>query len=398
MSHQSLFKPIQINTVEIKNRIVMSPMAMNDAYPAGYPSEQSKAFFAARANGGVGLIIVGGSVGTERAWGETPFPGCYRMDINDTLSGFAELVDRVHAFDSKIFVQLIHSFGRLGSSKRSGKQPISCTAEPLVVEEESWPEGMRFPGGYIGETPREIPISEIIALEDEFSNSAIRAVAAGFDGLEIASHLSYLAASFLSPRVNRRTDMYGGSLKNRMRFLVNTVHKTRNKIGPDFPLGVKLICNEHMEGGLTIEDCVEIANVLDGEGVDYISLADGCYESMKWSTPPEDGTLLEHGEPQAFKRVLKIPIITHNLHNPNLAESAVAEGNTDMVALGRPLLADPEWANKVKKDKVSEIVKCDGDNFCQVRLFFGLSVRCKLNPNLGRERYMPEFWQPPYAY
>jgi len=398
MSYQSLFKPLQINTVEIKNRIIMSPMAVNDAYPAGYIGEQGKAYYAARAKGGVGLIIVGGSLGTKRAWEESPFTGCYRLDNGDSLGNLSELVDLIHAFDTKIFVQLIHGFGRMGSSKRSGKQPISCTAEPLVVPEDMWPEGMKFPGGYVGETPREISIPEIIELEDEFANSALRTVAAGFDGIEIVSMLSYLAASFLSPRVNRRTDMYGGNLQNRMRFLLNTIHKTRDKVGPDFPLGVRLICNEHVEGGLTIDDCVEIAKVLESEGVDYISLMDGCYETMKYSTPSEDGTLLEHGEPQAFKKALKIPIVTNNLHNPDLAESAVAENKTDMVALGRPMLADPEWANKVKEGRVDKIIECDRDNFCIVRLFFGLPVRCKLNPNLGRERYMSEYWQPPYTY
>lgn len=398
MSYESLFQPIKINGVEIKNRIVMSPMLLNDAYPAGYVSEQSKALFAARAKGGVGLVILGGTAHTKWAWETATYSNSFRMDIDDTLSGFSELVDRVHAFDAKIFCQLMQSFGRVGSSKRYGVQPESCTAEPLVAAEDAFPEGLRIPGGHAWEIPRELPTSEIIEIEDASADSATRIVAAGFDGMEIACHLSYLAASFLSPLVNKRTDLYGGSFQNRMRFLLNTVRKIRDKIGPDFPMGIKLICNEHVEGGLTAEESAEIAKVLEKEGMGYVALADGCYQSLKFANPAEDGTLLKHGELQAFKKKLKIPIMAHSYHDPDIAEKVVAERKTDMVVLGRQLLADPDWANKVKDGKVSEITRCDRDNFCLLRLFLGLPVRCKLNPNLGRERYMPEYWQPPYQY
>ena len=119
--------------------------------------------------------------------------------------------------------------------------------------------------------------------------------------------MSYLVTSFLSPSSNQRTDEYGGSPENRMRFLLNMVQKTRALVGQDFPVGVKLICNEHLADGLSIEDCVEIGRALERAGVDYLSLSDGTYENQRLSVPSEDGTLLEHGEPQAFKQALGIP-------------------------------------------------------------------------------------------
>ena len=395
MKYEELFRPIKIGNIEIKNRIVMSPMALCDAHPPGYPSEQTKAVFAARAKGGAGLIIMGGTLSTRIGW-ETCGGHNYRIDVPGTLGAMCEVAERVHAYGTKCFVQLMQCLGRQGTSRNTGVQPVSCTAEAYSTAEEDLPEGMKFPGGLAGELPRELTVSEIEALEDEEADSAIRAVAAGFDGIEIPCHHGYLALSFLSPRINKRNDLYGGGLENRIRFILNTVRKTRDRIGPDFPLGVRLCAAEHVEGGLTCNESVEAAKILEKEGIDFVDLADGVYEKHKYISPEADGTLLEHGEPQAFKKALNIPVIIPSIHDPDMAEAAVRNGSTDMVALGRQLLADPDWANKVKEGKVDSIVKCDRDNKCIMRFFFGLPVRCPLNPNLGRERFMPEYYQPPF--
>ena len=181
-----------------------------------------------------------------------------------------------------------------------------------------------------------------------------------------------------------------------MRFLLNTLRKTREQVGPDFPLGVRLCANEHVEGGLTCQDCVEVAKILEKEGVDFIHLADGVYEAHQYVTPEKEGTLFEHGEPQAFKKALKIPVITPSVHDPDVAETAVGRGHTDMIASARQMLADAEWANKVKEGRIKDIRRCDRDGACTVKLFFGLPVRCKINPDMGRERFMREYDQPPF--
>jgi 2,4-dienoyl-CoA reductase-like NADH-dependent reductase (Old Yellow Enzyme family) len=386
----SLFQAIRLNTVEIKNRIVMSAMAVGDGSPAGHVTEQTKAFYTARAKGGVGLIVLGGCVSTQRAWDEAPFNGVYRTDVKEAVSALRELVDAVHAHGAKIFVEPMTSFGRLGSSKKSGLEPVAPSAIRLTIPEGAFPDIMTVPGGRTMEMPREISIPEIVALEDEVAQSATIALEAGFDGIELAAHMSYLVTSFLSPRSNKRTDVYGGSLENRLRFLLNIVTKTRTIVGPDYPVGVKLICNEHVDGGLTISDTVEIGQALERAGVDYLSLSEGCYETLKMSTPTEDGALLKHGEPQAFKKTLGIPIVVPSVHDPDLAAETIAVGNADMIAFGRPLLADPAWASKTLDGRVNEIVRCDHDNYCILRLMSGMRVHCKLNPAMGRESGAPD--------
>ena len=389
--YKCLFQPLKINDLEIKNRIVMSPMALGDADPRGYPTEQTAAFYAARARGGVGLIVLGGTVASTRMWDESPFSGVIRVDIDDTIPAFKRVVDAVHAFDTRIFCELAPSFGRMGSARKSGLQPVAATGgEPLVIPTNAAPKGLRFLGGTTMETPREISASELVGLEDEMAQAASRAKRAGFDGIEIACMMSYLLASFLTPRVNRRTDMYGGDLENRMRFLVNIVRKTRDLVGPDFPVGVKLICNEHVEGGLAVSEYVKIGVALEREGVDYLSLADGCYEAMEESTPSTHNGPVRHGEPQAFKEAVKIPIMVPCVHLPHLAVDAVERGYADGIVLGRPLIADPAWAEKTREARVGDITQCDFDNYCILRLMLGMAVHCKRNPEMGREAGAPD--------
>ena len=380
-----LFQPIKLGPVEIKNRVVLSPMAVGDGSPEGYPTAQTRAFNVARAKGGVGLIVLGGCVSTERAWKESPYGGGYRLDIAEAVPALRELVDSVHAYGTKIFAEPMTSFGRLGGAHGGGLQAIAPSPIPLVIPEDSFPEIMTVPGGRVMPIPREVTIPEIVALEDDTAKSAVIARQAGFDGVEIGAHMSYLVTSFLSPRSNHRTDDYGGSAENRMRFLLNIFEKTRALVGRDFPVGVKLICNEHLDDGLSVEDCVEIGKALERAGVDYLSLSDGTYENQRLSVPSEDGTLLEHGEPQAFKQALDIPIAVPSIHDPYLAANTLAGGHADMISLGRPLLADPEWANKTREDRVEEIRRCDRDNYCILRLMTGMRPHCKINPEMGRE-------------
>lgn len=390
-----LFTPIKIGSLEIKNRIVMSGMAVGDASPLGYPTEQTRAYYTARARGGVGLIILGGCVSTQRAWEEAPYGGLYRFDIEEAIPALRELVDAVHAFDAKIFAGTMTSFGRMGSSRRYGVEPVSASAIQMVIPEDAFPDIMTVPGGRVMEMPREITIPEIVALEDEMAKSGSIAQQAGFDGIEIAAHMSYLVASFLSFRTNKRNDIYGGNLENRMRFLLNIVKKVRIAVGPDFPIGVKLICNEHLDGGLTVTDTVEIGKALERAGVNYITLSDGCYENQKLSVPSEDGALLKHGEPQAFKGALNIPLIAPTYHGPVLAADAIAQGFSDMISLGRPLLADPYWVKKTLEGRIDDIILCDRDNYCILRLMMGMRPHCKLNPDMGRESgtYSLPIWQ-----
>ena len=334
---------------------------------------------------GVGLIVLGGCVSTERAWKESPYGGGYRLDLEEAIPALRRLVDAVHEHGAKIFAEPMTSFGRLCGAHGGSVDAIAPSPIPLVIPEDSFPEIMTVPGGRVLPTPRAATIPELVELEDGTASSALISKRAGFDGVEIGAHMSYLVTSFLSPRSNKRTDDYGGSPENRVRFLLNIVDKTRALVGPDFPVGVKLICNEHLADGLSLEDCVEIGRTLEQAGVDYISLSDGTYENQRLSVPSEDASLVKHGEPQAFKQALRIPVVVPSIHDPYLAADTVAAGHADMISLGRPMLADPEWANKTQEGRIGYIRRCDRDNYCILRLMTGMRPQCKINPEMGRE-------------
>ena len=246
-----------------------------------------------------------------------------------------------------------------------------------------------------GGTPREMTTEEIQKEIGEFASSARLAVMTGADGLELHLTHGYLAWQFLSPRSNKRTDQYGGSLENRMRFMVEIITKTRESVAkhaPRMPIGVRVSADEHTPGGVTYEEMKKVVKTLVGLGIDYIHMSSGTYEAFKYLFPDHDGTMLE--EAQGFKKLLGIPIITPSVYDPRLAEKAVSEGKTDMVSLGRQLIADPEWPNKVQEGRVKDLVRCPRDNFCLVRFLCGLPVRCTRNPNVGREKYDPANWRP----
>lgn len=163
----------------------------------------------------------------------------------------------------------------------------------------------------------------------------------------------------------------------------------RRAVGGDYPIGLRIVCNEHLPDGQGPEAYAEIAALVVNEGADYVALTDGNYESMHLSTASEDGTLLRHGEPRVFKRRLAVPVLLQNAHDPVLAAAAIEGGDADMVMLARALLADPEYANKVRAGQTHAIVPCKRDNYCIKRLMMGFPVRCVINPAMGRESRRP---------
>jgi 2,4-dienoyl-CoA reductase-like NADH-dependent reductase (Old Yellow Enzyme family) len=245
----------------------------------------------------------------------------------------------------------------------------------------------------MGEMPYEMTVEEIRREQDEFANSLRFAVGAQFDGIELHAPHGYLEHQFLSPLTNKRTDLYGGSLQNRMRFIVETYLKSREAVGPDYLLGMRMSADEHLPGGFTHEEALEVARTMTALGVDYVHLSDGSYEALKYFFPEEDGTMLD--EAANFKKATNLPILCPSVHDPYMAEEAIAAGKCDIISLGRQMFSDPEWGNKVAEGRVSDIKRCKRCNECLMRTAVGLVVRCIQNPNTGREKYMPEYWRPP---
>lgn len=392
MRFPKLFEPIRIGKVAIRNRIAMAPM-VTQYCDRGYVSDQQIAYYAARARGGVGLIVTEHVLASR--WAEDNCP-LNVMGLYDThhMLGLAELVETIHAFGARTFVQLNLGVGIQGSSLRAGMQPVGPSAVSYRVPDEMVPRNCLEPFApfMAGELPREMSIEEIEREQISFVKAAMMARAVGFDGLEIHAAHGFLLSEFLSPRFNLRTDRYGGSLENRMRFLLELVRKVRAAVGDEMALGVRLSADEHVPGGTTYQDTCTVVEQLEHEGVDYLHVGDGCFESLKYTIPDEAGTMIE--EAAGFKKLTAMKVVTPSIHDPVAAEKAVSDGMTDMISLGRQLIADPDWARKVRDGDVADIRTCDRCNRgCFARLFQGLRVKCVRNPESGLERYNPQYSQ-----
>jgi len=397
---ENLLSPMEIKGVQIRNRIALAPMnTLMSMDNRGYVNEQVLAYYAARAKGGCGLIVTECILGTRLA---TRFPFTSNLHCYDPsfLPGLAELAETVHAFGSAVFAQMSIGFGRQGHS-HTGERPPAPSVIPMTIAPENLPQAnldtmLKFPQTFelaSGSLPYEMSVEEIRREQDEFANSCRYIVVAQFDGIELHAPHGYLEHQFLSPISNRRTDLYGGSLENRMRFLVETYVKTRESVGGDFILGFRLSADEHLPGGFTHEEALETASTLTAMGADYVHLSDGSYEALKYFFPEEDGTMLE--EAANFKKKVGVPVICPSIHDPVMAEEAIARGKCDVVSLGRQMFADPEWGNKVANGRAEEITRCLRCNECLMRTSLGLPVRCIRNPNTGREKYMAEYQRPP---
>ncbi|MFC1867080.1 hypothetical protein ACFL0H_02985 [Thermodesulfobacteriota bacterium] len=398
MEYENLFKPIKIGPCEIKNRIGMAPMNLFFSEPDGSVGEQQMAYYGARAKGGVGLIVTE-AIRTSMEGVNRTFYGNLRLfDVNQQ-NKMSELFETIHCFGAKVFAQINMGPGPQGSSAR-GYQTYAASAVGYELTKDNIPKTLlpRIEKGqlyvhYKGEVPRPMTIEEIHRDTEDCVKSCKMAAVAGVDGIEIHAAHGYLLHSFLSPRFNKRTDEYGGSLENRMRFMLEVMEKVRESVGPKIALGVRAVADEHVPGGLTPDEMKLVAAELEKLGYDFFHIASGSYEAMRWMNCEKDG--LWDDETKVIKSAVKeMPILGAACHSPELADKALGEGTYDMILHGRPLISDPEWANKVKEGREKEIVKCARDLECTGRLFSGLPVRCSQNPNLGRERYMPEYWRP----
>ncbi len=400
-----LFQPISIGNCEIPNRIVMAPMnVLMSRGNTGYINDQQLAYYAARAKGGTGLILTECVMGT-RLSSQFPYWSNLHLFNGSHLSGLADLVETVHAFGSKVFIQLSVGFGRQGHHPDHVAPPAPSAIPYEMVPERmpkrivtwmsehpSWVAHPESPLATRSDPPREMAREEIHAEIEEYGNSCRLAVLAGFDGIEMHSPHGYLEHQFLSPRSNKRTDEYGGSLENRMRFVVECYEAARATVGNAIPIGMRLSGDEHLEDGIGHGELKAVVKRMGELGIDYLHMSDGSYEALGHMFPAKDGTIVE--EAASFKSVLppSVPVICVSIHDPRVSSKAIREGKIDMVSLGRQMLCDPDYANKVRAGE--EFLRCDRCCSCLERTAAGLTVRCRKNPNLGRERFMPEYWLP----
>ncbi|MBU0991023.1 MAG: NADH:flavin oxidoreductase [Proteobacteria bacterium] len=401
----NLLTPIKIGPVELKNRITLAPMNETMSGVNGESTEQMLSYFAARAKGGASLVSTGAIMGTRLAaefvWGRNLY--CFHQGH---LQGLGMLTDRIHYFNAKAAAQMTIGFGRQGHSydheklapAPTGGLPYEIAAEKScnhVVD--AWRSTEHPRSFLVGQMTREMSINEIHSEQKEFAASCQLAVIAGFDVIEIHAPHGYLEHEFLSPLSNKRTDMYGGEWRNRKRFLTEIMEQIRYAC-PGVTVGVRISAEEHMEGGLTEEEMIDVAKDLEARGADYISLSDGAgYEEGGHLITDMDRSkhIPEHGK--AFKTALKIPVIVSSQHNPVKIEENIASGKYDIQAMGRQLFIDPEYPNKLMQGREEDIIRCKRCNTCLMRCLSGLVPACPDNPNLGREYTMDDYkigpWQ-----
>ncbi|HQM89976.1 MAG TPA: FAD-dependent oxidoreductase, partial [Exilispira sp.] len=302
---------------------------------------------------------------------------------------FAELAETVHAFGSKIFVQLTAGFGRSGHPMMLLKQPVAPSAIPNY-----WNPNI---------TCRELKTEEVEHIVKCFGEAAEICAMADIDGVEIhAVHEGYLLDQFTIAFFNRRTDKYGGDLMGRLTFPIEIVREIKNKVGKNFPVAlrfsVKSYIKDWRQGGLPNEDFEEkgrdveeglkVAKILEAAGYDAFDADAGTYDAWYWAHPP---TYQEHGcylpLIEKLRKVIKAPIIVAGrMELPELAEKVLEEGTADMIGIGRGLLTDPYWVKKVEEDRVEDIVPCTGcHDGCLGRIFLGRPLSCAINPAVGRE-------------
>lgn len=366
-----LFESGMIGNICVKNRIVFPPCTTNFAGPTGEVTDRLIKYYTERAKGGVGTIII---ENTQVKYPEGKNVSCQlRLDDNKYIPGYQELTEAIHTYGARVIQQIHHA----------GRQPHNT--EGVTPKAPS-----AIPCGFLQIPVKELTNEEVWDLIERFSETALRVKKAGMDGVEFHSAHGYLIGQFLSPHTNQRVDEFGGSFERRMKFLLEIIKRTREKVGPNFPLDVRYSVDEFVPGGLTLEDGKQIAAVLEEAGIDILHITSGIYESMPTLLEPmryEEGWRIYLAE--EIKKVVNIPVITvGQIKTPAVAEKILEEGKADFVALGRPLIADPEWPVKAAEGRENDIRKCISCNIGCIggHVFNDLYMRCSVNPVVGHER------------
>lgn len=376
-----LFEEINIGSLRLKNRIVMAPMntgGLNNS--DGSLSQRAIDYYTERAKGGVGLIITGAARVTRKferdketipLW--MPF-----ADHMIHIHWINDLAERCHDYGTKLAIQLTPGGGRISGPYLQeyglsiGPSANKCFYPPY-------------------KNTRELTVEEIQIFIKEFEKSASIIKQAGADAIELHGHEGYLLDQFSCSLWNRRQDQYGGNLENRLRFAKELIGAIKKGAGNDFPVIFRYGLTHYLEGGRTEQEGMEMARLLECYGADALDIDAGSYEKWYYPHPPSTikaGDFIHLAE--KAKSVVNIPVISSGkISYPPIAEEAVSQNKADLIALGRPLIADPEWVNKAQNDQQDQILPCIGcHEGCLKRLSLYKSISCAVNPAAGNESYL----------
>ncbi len=363
-----LLKPVRINRMEIKNRIYLPAMHMNMAKDFEV-TEPLVAFYERRARGGAGMITVGFATVDELS-GNSLNIGAHKDEF---IPGLKRLAAAINDNGARSCVQLNHAGRYNFSFFLDGRQPVAPSAIASRMTKE---------------TPRALSVDEIHEIAENFARAAGRVKSAGFDAVEVLSGTGYLISEFLSPLTNQRTDEYGGSLENRMRFGLEVMQAIRRVVGEDYPLLVRMNGNDFMPGGQGRDELREYARELvESAGVDALCINVGWHEARV----PQITTAVPRGAfaylSRGIKEVVEVPVIaSHRINDPETAREMIADDMCDMVAMGRSLIADPDLPEKCRTGRENEIIHCVAcAQGCFDNLFKLKHVECLCNPLAGHE-------------
>lgn len=392
MKYQELFTPVKVGSITIKNRFAMAPMGpLGLADANGGWNQRGIDYYVERAKGGTGLIITGVTFFDQVVEKQDPstVPNPLYKPVSFVKTS-CEMTERVHAYGSKIFLQLSGGFGRVTIPTNVGDIP------PIAPSP--------IPHRWLDKTCREISSEEIQAIVRQFGEAAYHAKRAGFDGVQIhAVHEGYLMDQFAISMFNQRTDEYGGPLENRLRFARETVEEIKKRCGEDFPVtlrfSVKSMIKDWRVGALPGEDFeekgrdvaegLEAARLLESYGYDALDTDVGTYDAWWWNHPPmyqEKGLYRKYCK--MVKEVVSIPVFcAGRMDDPDMALEAIRSGVCDIIDLGRPLLADPDYCNKLRAGRCREIRPCIScQEGCMGRVAEYSLINCAVNPQAARER------------
>jgi len=367
-----IFSEGQIGNFEIKNRIVMLPMARQFQGFNGEVTQKTIDYYAERAKGGVGLIILG-STRVFPPGHQFYTPASLNIGDDRYLPGHCDLVQAIHAYGAKVAIQ----FGHIGG------QTVHLSVAASDVQQF-------FCDGTAYCKPRPITQDEIYDMFEQFGQGALKAQTAGYDMVEIHAAHGYLLSGFLSPKLNLRTDEFGGSLENRTSIIVKLIQQIKRMVGDDFPVGVRISADDFIEGSIDLGESPKVARILEEAGADVISVSAGSHETQHLSNDimrmDED---FKRPLFEAVKKELNIPIIVGGgYRNPDRADKIVADGVADFLGMARSFLADPEWPRKARQGRVEDIRRCVSCGEClyQKGGKFTWPHGCSVNAVFARER------------
>jgi 2,4-dienoyl-CoA reductase-like NADH-dependent reductase (Old Yellow Enzyme family)/thioredoxin reductase len=366
-----MLEPIDLGPLSLRNRIALAPMVPMLAAGDGSVTQRQVDYYARFASGGAGLIITEAmTIDAQESKGVPSMIAAYNPAY---VSGLNDLAEAVQDHGAICIAQLAHAGYQTVPELIGGRQPVAASAVRNALT---------------GIVPREADQEKIDEIQYSWAICAGMAERAGFNGIELHGGNGYLLTAFLSPRLNQRTDGYGGSIENRAKMVLETYTKMRASVSPGMIIGYRLCADERAPGGISPEDVVALVKMLDQAGIDYISVSCSTYETMMYGVPTgyfPRGLNLDLSA--MVKEAVRCPVLCAGGLNFELGEKAIIDGKTDILAIGRGLIADPELPKKLMEGRPEDIRPCiRGNEGCISRTVPGKSISCEVNPGIAKER------------